>query len=163
MAEPNPLLNQLKDIHLPPAPGVWPLAPGWYGLIAMVILALISVAWFSWRRQRANRYRKTALAELAQLESAIGQPDNVAPVVEQVAILLKRTALAAYPAHLVAGLTGEAWLAFLDKTGETTEFSAGAGRVLLSAPYQASPDGEIRALILLSREWIATHKTLRTL
>mgnify|MGYP001548978984 CR=1 FL=1 len=49
------LLNSLKDIHEPAPPGLWPPAPGWWLLAAIVLGALVAllVEWL--RRRRAAR------------------------------------------------------------------------------------------------------------
>ena len=40
---------RLRDIHLPPEPAIWPLAPGWWWVMAIIILAaLISLALYRW-------------------------------------------------------------------------------------------------------------------
>ena len=36
----------------------------------------------------------------------------------------------------MAGLTGERWLEFLDKSGDTDQFTCGPGRLLITAPYE---------------------------
>jgi hypothetical protein len=39
----------LRDIHLPPPAGWWPLAPGWWILIG---IALLLLTWLAWRGYR---------------------------------------------------------------------------------------------------------------
>ena len=56
----NPL-DQLRDIHLPEAIGWWPLAPGWWLLIILVCLGLITLARLFLRRRQASAYRRQAL------------------------------------------------------------------------------------------------------
>ena len=73
-------------------------------------------------------------------------------------MLIRRTCLARYPRADVAGLTGEAWLAFLDETGRTREFSTGAGRVLVSAPYQNRADTDVDALVGVTTKWLFAAK-----
>lgn len=149
------LLTQLKDIHLPPAPSIWPLAPGWYALIGIIITGLMIVGVIKYKVYRANRYRKQALKELQQIEANL---TDTAHTVESLAILLKRTALVAYPQESVAGLTGEAWLSFLDKKGNTQGFTQGVGRLLISAAYQEKPIVQINDLINLCRLWLSLHQ-----
>src|SRR3546814_19780271 len=49
----------LKDIHLPPAPGTWPLAPGWWLALAVQVFALIAIGRWWWaRHQRRVRHRQ---------------------------------------------------------------------------------------------------------
>ncbi|MGF1689002.1 DUF4381 domain-containing protein, partial [Photobacterium japonica] len=49
MANPSttPLLP-LADIHLPEAPGFWPLAWGWWGMSVIVLLAVAFLAFTYW-------------------------------------------------------------------------------------------------------------------
>ena len=51
----------LRDIHLPPAPPWWPLAPGWWVLAAMLLL-LVAATWL-WRRHRLLRKRRRLLLD----------------------------------------------------------------------------------------------------
>lgn len=159
----NPVLTQLKDIHNPAAPTIWPLAPGWYVVIILLLSGFIIAISYYWVKvYRRQRYRKMALAELLQLESTVSQADDISQIIATLAMLLKRTALAAYPSALVAGLTGTAWLTFLDETGQTTVFTQGVGQYLLTAPYQqAATEVPLAALIQVTRRWINQHKLIR--
>lgn len=158
----HPLLSQLKDIHLPPAPSLWPLALGWYLVIVLLVSGFCLIGYLAIKHYQANRYRKSALIELNQLEAGLSHSGAISLAIEKMAILLKRTALVAYSQHRgVAGLTGEAWLVFLDDTGGTTAFTKGVGRILLVAPYQGTTDTSLPELIQLCREWITTHKRIK--
>ena len=77
----------------------------------------------------------------------------------ELSLLVRRTALAAFPRETVAPLAGPAWLAFLDRSYGGQGFSLGAGRLLVSALYQrAPPDStEVRSLADLVRKWIRVH------
>ena len=98
------------------------------------------------RHRRANAYRRAALQALDQAG------DDPA----QIALVLRRTALAAFPRAQVAGLIGADWLRFLDHSFGGTGFANGAGRALTTAPYQGGePD---RVLTDLARRWITTHR-----
>jgi hypothetical protein len=72
------------------------------------------------------------------------------------ALLVRRTALAAFPREQVAALAGPAWLAFLDRTYDGQEFSQGAGRMLETAAYGPvrADSAELGRLIDLVRRWI---------
>jgi Ca-activated chloride channel family protein len=144
----------LIDIPLPPEVGLWPQT--WPARIAIVaLLAAVAVTVWRFARHRyVNRYRREALGELTRIERA-----DTAELPVQLALLLRRTALAAFPREQVAPLAGSAWLAFLDRTGGGTEFSRGTGRWLASAPYaRVAPSGaQQSALIALVRRWIRKH------
>jgi hypothetical protein len=149
---------QLRDIHLPGNPGWWPPAPGWW-LVAVIGLALL--AWLTivaLRRYRVHRRRRRILSELAGLERELASeptPDALA----RMAVLLRRLALTRFPRERVAGLSGSAWLGFLDETGGSGRFAAGPGRVLGAGPYQRSLPSDLDAprLVALVREWVATN------
>lgn len=55
----------------------------------------------------------------------------------------------------LAGLTGEAWLQWLDRCLDKPDFSQGSGRLLLVGPYQKSVDKELLPeLFLLCHKWV---------
>lgn len=148
---PDQLLQTLHDIQLPPEPHWWPPAPGWW-LVAILLLGLCGLTWVYMRRAWQRRcLRKTLLSQLRALFQ-----QHAAPQAE-CSKLLKRMALARFPAQQVAALHGEAWLHFLDRSSASTQFSQGIGRCLLTAPYQpltALPDDTHRALKRLCERWI---------
>lgn len=151
------LLNALRDIHAPPPPGLWPPAPGWW-LLGLVLLGLI--VWLGIRhlqRQRRRRPIHQALTELqAWTERAAGREDDPQTAAE-LSELLKRAALVHYPRTEVAGLTGEAWLEFLDRTAATEEFRHGPGRVLGNDRYARRVTVEPDAMADLARRWLHAH------
>lgn len=147
---------QLRDIHLPQAPDFWPPAPGWW-LAAAVVLALL--AWLGltgWRRLRLQRRRRRLLQSLEQLDRTLG-PEQDPRFASEVSILLRRLALTRYPRQQVAGLTGEAWLRFLDRHGGDGGFTTGPGRVLADAPYAPQPRIDREALRRLAEKWILNN------
>ena len=150
-------LAGLIDIPLPQEVTLWPQT--WPLRIAIALAAVLAV-WAIWRfvhRYRANRYRREALSELERIrETPDAAPDRLAA---QLALLVRRTALGAFPRETIAPLSGTAWLAFLDRSYGGDEFSRGAGRWLVSAPYQpTAPDrDELNALRGLVDRWIRVH------
>src|SRR5262245_21209616 len=83
---------------------------------------------------------------------------TVSHPVKALALLVRRTALAAFPRQQVASLAGPAWLAFLDRTYGGQEFSQGPGQILGLAPYEPQRSiSDMRPLIDLVRRWIRTH------
>lgn len=142
----------LRDIHLPAPIGWWPPAPGWWLLLVGVPALLGLLAWLWWFLRRKT-VKKLALLEL----EAIAQSNSDGrEKVQRLAILLRRICLSIYPREQVASLVGADWLEFLDRasTGTGNRFSAGAGRLLIEAPYRREMQSDFDALVEICREWI---------
>jgi hypothetical protein len=140
----------LRDVHLPPPVGWWPLAPGWWIALGLA-LATILLAIYLIRRWRRQTLIKLALAELKAIETGeLGAPEKL----REISMLLRRIALTAYPRAEIAGLAGEAWLQWLDQPFGQPRFSLGAGRLLLTGPYQRLADADLAGLCALCREWL---------
>lgn len=100
----NPL-DQLKDIHLPPAVSAWPPAWPWWVLLLLVIAC---GALFIWLRKR-NAWRRAAQQAYNQIDWQ--QPNQAYREANK---LLKQIAIQKL-GRSCAQLSGEEWLAFLDK------------------------------------------------
>jgi len=149
---------QLRDIHLPAEPGLWPPAPGWWILAALLFILLCWAAWVTLRRYRLHRQRQRILALLNELEQDAA--DNATPEkIAQISILLRRLALMRYPRRQVAALTGSDWLSFLDESGGYGRFSHGPGQILATGPYQSAlpTDLDTVALGTLVRSWVKVN------
>ena len=161
MASSDPAnLANLHDIVVPEAVSWWPLAPAWYA-IAVVIL-VVSV-WFVARsayRWHRNAYRRDALTQLQQLKATIS-PETAASVLGELATLMRRVALTVYPRTQIAGLTGDAWLNFLDASADTTEFANDSGRRLMAAAYETQTritTSDAAKLVELVEHWVMQHR-----
>lgn len=141
----NPETVPLRDLHLPEAIGWWPPAPGWWLLLGIVLLGAALAARALYRRHRRNAARRLALSELSRLKKAWDDDRNTAALAAATSDLLRRAMLAYAPRDEVAGLTGRAWLEWLDRGLERRPFSSGPGRSLEDLPYRdpARVTGEI--------------------
>lgn len=149
----NPL-EELRDIHLPPSPALWPPAIGWWVLALLALIALGFLVQQLLRLYRRQRRRRAAFAALQHARRAL--QGDVRDLAAELSVLLRRVALTRFPRHQVAALSGEAWLQFLDETGGAGRFAEGPGRALTHAPYQPSAQLNGRELYDLVRDWI--HK-----
>lgn len=150
----------LRGLHLPETVGWWPLAPGWWLLI---ILAVIAAGWLirAWLRQRAHAAaRRKALRKLEESRSAYAYHGNPVTLGAEVSELLRRTMLAYAPRAEVAGLTGDDWLAWLDRDLDEPQFRQGAGRSLLDLPYRnpesVAKDVDIDGMLAAVRKRLQT-------
>ncbi|MCY1288347.1 hypothetical protein D9M68_255190 [compost metagenome] len=158
-----PSLDQLKELPLPaPATSYWPQTWGWL-VLALVVLGALA-AWTGWRYWcwRRDRYRREALARLAELEGALADGQQRLPALRALPELLKRVALSTPRGAEAATLGGAAWQAFLERTGGSP-LPADFARQLATLAYApetqllAVPEPELQQLLACSRRWIETH------
>ena len=146
-----------EEIYVPQAIPLTPQTLGWWTLAALLGGLLIWSALHFVRRYRANLYRRQALAELRALRVKASELESLTTL----PVLLKRTALCAFPREQVASLTGSAWVAFLARTCPTVAFDEDLGRALSDLAYRGSGcvNSETAARLLDASEgWIRGHR-----
>ena len=143
------LLDGLRDIVMPAAPPIWPPAIGWW-LVAVVAIAVTIFSWIAVSRLLTGAAKRDALRRLSHIATL--PPQDAA---SELSSLMRRAALTKFPRLEVAGLVGRDWLEFLDRSGETDQFSNGAGRILAFAPYQKQGAEDCAETIAICRKWIA--------
>ncbi len=156
MTTPNPALQQLKDIHLPGAVSMWPVAPGWI-ILYLLSLSLILYGVYAWQQKRKKRrailYAQQQLHSLRELMQHNTENINIAA---ELSTLIRRTALYYFQRNAIAGLTGKSWLEFLNQSGNTTLFTDKAGQLLLEAPYRKQNNNDLEPLFDLTEQWLTT-------
>jgi hypothetical protein len=146
--DPAVSLDRLHDIIVPPAVPWWPLAPGWYAVIGIVLVVAAVFAFRAWRRWRANAYRREALHELAS-----------APDAAAIAALLRRTALAESQRPEIARLGGDAWLDWLSERSPEP-MSPVVREGLVVGVYDPGLKGlDVTPLRTWAARWIADHRS----
>lgn len=143
-------LSQLRDVILPAPPDWWPPAFGWWLLLVAVIVAL-SVAIVTGRVLYRRYQSRSPLEDMDALVNL--QPSKA---VAELSILMRRIAITHYPRPEVAGLCGEDWLKFLDRSGNTNQFTRGPGRALVNAPYSTVLPESLEPLFNVCRDWVKT-------
>lgn len=154
-------LTTLQELPLPEPVSWAPQTVGWLVVAAVLILAALWAAWAGWRRHKRAHYRKVALTELGQIETALHDDSQRTIALAAIPALIKRTSLAAHPKQHVAALSGEAWLAFLKRTNGHFDERSGALLTMMSyAPAEqiaALPKSEVDTLLSATRDWIQRH------
>lgn len=139
----------LRDIHLPPPPGWWPLAPGWWGLIVLFMLILLALYWYGWRPRMRRRRWRAANRELdLLLEKHARQPAEFAAGVSQ---LLRRAARLQRPSS--ANLHGAAWQRVLRELGPDAD-SVCPLLTLEQSLYRRHADLDVEAVAAAARIWL---------
>lgn len=144
----TPSTLPLHDIHLPVPVGWWPLAPGWWILCGLLLL-LVVASWIFRRFRQRRRLRRLALRQLEELARL---PEI--QLVTALSRLLRQAAIVHFPRHETAGLTGQDWLEFLDRSFPDSPFTSGVGGCLRDAPYQPEAQIDGVALVDLCRRWL---------
>ncbi len=156
----DPTQIPLRGLHFPEAISWWPLAPGWWLLLAILVVALVLLLRSWWRRRARAAARRHALKELDRATLAYAEHRNAARLGIEVSELLRRTMLAYAPRADVAGLTGDAWLAWLDRDLPVSRFREGAGRELIDLPYRnpetAGANVDLDGMLAAVRERLRT-------
>ena len=71
--------------------------------------------------------------------------------------LLRRVALSYFPREDIAGLQGEMWIDFLNKTGKGVNFDE-VKACLLTLPYQSQNSMPLDQLFVCAKTWIKQRK-----
>jgi len=168
----------LRDIHLPGLVAWWPPAPGWWMLAVLAVAGLVAFALY----YRSGRHRRAALRVVGKVRAALEQGAEPVECLQRVSTTLRRFAMTTADQQSVAslravggvaerpdsdevaGLIGTRWLRYLDSRWQRDEFTGGAGRLLLAAPY-ARPDTIDRQhaldLTALCADWLKAQRPRR--
>ncbi len=143
--EEQALIDQLGDVIAPQVPGWWPLAVGWWVLLALVLGMLIGLFFIVRNfknKQRKDRWRKEALIDHQRISNNLASRSdtdiNQSTELAELSVLMRRVALALLPRERVAAMTDDDWLETLDVIGNTREYSHGVGQWLCRGPYRRS-------------------------
>ncbi len=152
-------LNNLVDIVMSEPVSIWPLAMGWWFMLALI--AIWSTAWVTQcvQRWKQNRYRREAIKLLKQIEST--SKNQKARTLVQLDALLKRVALAAYPRARVASLSGQSWIKFLEETGNDASFQqspvARLGTAAADIGTTEPSEQQLEVIFETCYRWIRSH------
>jgi len=165
---PESLVNRLHDIHELDPVSAWPLATGWWLLLAtvtaLILLIIVLRRWRpDWQRYLPQRgWSRHAASELNRLRERIGR-DDARTVSSELSELLRRIAIARCGRRHCAGLHGKAWLAWLAEHDPDGFDWRNHGQLLLALPY--APPGEtaeaprLRTLIDAAMAWTTMPRT----
>ena len=145
-------LAQLNDIQTPSGVDWWPLAWGWWAVIALALLIIVLTARACYRHRQFTKAKREALATLATFSA---EPAQAAVNTNQ---LLKRVAKHYFGAEAVSALYGDKWLQFLQSTVSSKHaVSMAAGlEVMIGKVYQQSPctDAEASDIFTAASIWL---------
>lgn len=142
MSKDTSTLLPLNPMHLPEPPNWFPLAWGWWALIASVIVGLLIVWLLLYRKKRHLAAKKTAQRLMASHQKP-------ADAIE----LVRQAALCYFPREEIAQLTGKEWYEFLDSQLNQPVFIANY-ELWQQALYSKHPIQETHTLLQDCSLWI---------
>jgi hypothetical protein len=113
--------------------------------MSILAVAVFVVAFRVWRVWRANAYRRAALHELP-----------LATTVAEIAEILKRTALVAYPRTDIAALSGSKWCQWLGETGGA-QVPDQVAEALTQGVFGKRENVSIGEVSVFAADWIKHH------
>jgi hypothetical protein len=162
----QPVLEQLRDIRGIDGVPWWPLAEGWWVLLAVILL--LGFAAYRWRtilRLRVpipgitlGTWRWDAAAALRDLRRRARAGQDTKATAGELSELLRRIAMARLGRDACAGLTGPGWLAWLSANDPAGFPWQARGTLLITSPYAppgAGGERELDALIVAAYAWIS--------
>lgn len=133
---PEELLQRMRDIHYPDAPGWFPPAPGWWILaILIVALALWLFLWF-----RRRNYSRAPYAIAMQLLDKATAKQRTGDITQRAYLdecnqIIKRLLIHIRHNPNAVSASGSSWLEELDRLHDSEQFSRGPGAVLGAERY----------------------------
>ncbi len=134
-AEITAQLAGLHDIHLPDPVAWWPVAPGWWALVSLVIIITVCIILVRYQRRRS--LKQAALRELATLDKTHCDAGNVQALATEVGVLIRRVALSLPGGKQYANVHGQRWSDYL--AAVPAGMPEPIAHLLAVAPY-AEPD-----------------------
>ena len=151
------LEQQLRDVHLPEPVSWWPLAFGWWLLIAFGCIAIIAMLIFLHRKKQQNQYRKEALLQLDNVYSIWQQDKNTVAYLQSVNAVLKRSIQHTKGASHFLRLSGVNWVSSLNSLVKKP-LSEQTQNALSIDCYQAHSDADVSDVQANATRWIKSHQ-----
>ena len=146
----------LQELALPEAIPYWPQTIGWYFIALILLLVIFWLCLKVWKQWQRNTYRRAALRQLSLIESGTGK-------LSELPLLLRSTALQAFPRHEVASLRNIEWTHWLNKSANSDIFTDAQAGIIAVLPYACEHDltinkSDVNSIINASRYWIRNHR-----
>lgn len=151
------LKQQLRDVHLPEEVSWWPLAYGWWILLALTTLAIAALIYYFLRKRKRNAYRYGAIKELNIAFAQWQQQNDAGAYLQSANAILKRSVLHFTAGHDVASQSGQAWLNTLAGSAKGP-LSVELTDALNSQVYRANPQADIKLVHQEICIWLKTHQ-----
>lgn len=140
-------LPEIHDIYIPEGVSVFPLAYGWWVILAAIIGSVFFIKFILWSIKTSKKIY--ALRKLKQIET--DEPVNAAV---QMSELLRR--ICAYKYKEASALYGNEWISFLNNHC-SANLSQDAANLLVYAPFMDKKDATYNNITALELKAFCKH------
>lgn len=153
-------MEDLIDIQGLDAIGIWPLAFGWWIVIAAVAALFFGTLVFLWRHFKYRRsWQYQAHKKLASLHQEVGQNDPKR-ILQALSLQLRKIAIQTTQREACASLSGKQWLNWLENNDPKNYLWTKHGTLLVEAQYMPATTNventQITDLINAAQGWVKT-------
>ncbi|MFQ3251363.1 MAG: hypothetical protein ACI9O6_003210 [Glaciecola sp.] len=100
-------LENLADISVGQTPSMWPLAWGWWVLIALITVLLAIIIWQAIEFVRKRKVKRRALKAIANIE------EHDVKSLQKLHAILRSAIIHYFPSENISGIQGHVWQTFL--------------------------------------------------
>ena len=145
------LIDRMHDLIMPAPISFFPQTIGWVILLLWLVAVLATLVVHRFIQYRRNRYRREALVLLQSIQAKSDRSTQAADI----AILLKRVALAAYARTDVGSLYGRDWADFLVRSCNNDSLIVAHAQSFAGLAYDHRIDPQ--QLYEPAKRWILVH------
>jgi len=149
-------LDNLHNIIVPDTVGFFPLAPGWYLLLLLLLALLFHFGYSYYKAYQKEQYKRDAQEELKILHNK--NRENTIALLG----LAKRVGIAAYGREIIVPLQGDTWWDFIESHSRAIvdpEIRGSIARLLYEegVVFDACV---FDTVFLMVSQWIKTHEAV---
>jgi hypothetical protein len=146
---------ELRDIHLPDDPSIWPLAFGWWLLIIIgcILIYIFVKKWLQLRKQK--QVINLMQIELSHINNHYKNHKNKHQLASEISELLKRFVRHILKDNSAISLTGAVWIDYLNKQAGSDHFSQFESE-LTQAQYLPQSEYDASRLIAAVKNYFPT-------
>jgi type II secretory pathway pseudopilin PulG len=137
---------ELRDIHLPAEPGIWPLAIGWWLMILVSLIVIYFVYKFIQKQNKKRQLVNLMQQQLQSIQDEYKQHQDKHKLAIAISELLKRFVRHILGDNNATALTGDKWIAYLNDQVDGNTFTT-FKIPLTQAQYVPSMDYDVPSLI----------------
>lgn len=141
---------ELRDVHVPHVSLWWPLAPGWWIALALLVVGVIAIVVILRRRCAWRRQVERVLDGLRTARARHASDADTSAFAATIQQLLRRVARTRDPRSVT--FRGDAWRAALASMAPGLDIARLA--MLESAVYQATPTLDVDATTRDAENWV---------